>query len=165
MNLLFILLLLAASTRVELVDQIYDIPAEQWRYFEITTKQAPVRVDGDFAVLGRDGVRIALLTRADLERLRSERPHGFLAATEFRRSGTFHYLIRTPGNYVMVLDNREQSTAVKTHVRVSLDFSPQPDPPRYLSPGRRTAAILISFGVFFGIVTWSARKLLRAIKG
>ncbi|MCL4402099.1 MAG: hypothetical protein M1436_05475 [Acidobacteria bacterium] len=67
----------------------------------------------------------------------------------------------------MVLDNRaEGASAAKVRVRVWLEFSGKPGPHvGYLSPGRRVAAILISFGVFFGIVTWSAKKLLCAIKG
>ena len=39
---------------------------------------------------------------------------------------------------------------------------PHAGPPA--DPERRLAVILISFGVFFGIVTWSARRLLGAIR-
>lgn len=166
MNFCAILLLLGASTRVDLVDEIYRIPASQWRYIEVSTKQTPARVDVNFAVRGeRAKVRMALLTRADLYRLRAERPHGFLAATEFQRSGGFRHQLRTPGSYAVVLDNRsERSPAASVHVRVSLEFSPAPETGGYLSPGRRAAAILISFAVFFGIVTWSTRQLLRVMK-
>ncbi|MCL5743526.1 MAG: hypothetical protein M1541_06315 [Acidobacteria bacterium] len=161
-----ILLLLGASTHVDLVDEIYRIPPSQWRYIEVSTRQTPARVDVDFAVLGeRATVRMALLTRADLYRLRAERPHGFLAATEFQRRGAFRYQIRTPGSYAVVLDNRDEgSPAANVHVRVSMEFAPTPEAGGYLSPGRRAAAILISFAVFFGIVTWSTRKLLHAMK-
>jgi hypothetical protein len=33
---------------------------------------------------------------------------------------------------------------------------------RVLPPGRRLAVILISFGIFFGLVTWSGWRLWRA---
>jgi hypothetical protein len=51
-------------------------------------------------------------------------------------------------------------------LRVSLDFSPRrlgPEVTR-LSPERQLAVIVISFAVFFGIVAYSGRKLLRAIR-
>jgi hypothetical protein len=54
---------------------------------------------------------------------------------------------------------------VRVHLRVSLDFSGRAgETIQYLSPQRRLTVILISFAVFFGIVTWSARKLLAAVK-
>ena len=65
----------------------------------------------------------------------------------------------------MVVDNRALHAPVKVHLRVALDFSVQPEQGvRTLSPERRLAVILISFAVFFGIVTWSARKLLNAAR-
>jgi len=33
-----------------------------------------------------------------------------------------------------------------------------------LSPRRQLVVILLSFATFFGIVTWSARRLLRGIR-
>jgi hypothetical protein len=35
---------------------------------------------------------------------------------------------------------------------------------RYLSRGRRLTVVAISFGVFFAIVSLSARKLLKAVR-
>jgi hypothetical protein len=37
-------MLLAAPTSVELVDEVYQIPANQWRYVDLTLKQQPARV-------------------------------------------------------------------------------------------------------------------------
>jgi hypothetical protein len=48
---------------------------------------------------------------------------------------------------------------------VSEDFSGPPVvTARYLSPGRRLTVIVVSFAFFFAIVSFSARKLLRAMK-
>jgi hypothetical protein len=64
-----------------------------------------------------------------------------------------------------VIDNRGLRAPLRVHLRVWLDFSPRSaQDVGYLSRERRLAVILISFAVFFGIVTWSARKLLHAIR-
>lgn len=166
MTLLAGLFLLAASGRVELVDQVFDIPAAVWRYVdEIALKQTPVLLDCDFESLTRGpGLRVALLSRADLDRLRGGHPHGFIAASPPLPQGRLEYLVRTPGEYAIVVDNRD-GPAVQVRLRVSLDFSSRGETQvRYLSRDRQLAVIVISFAVFFGIVFYSARRLLRAIR-
>jgi hypothetical protein len=161
------LLLLLIATRVELVDEVYTIPPAEWRYVQVELQQTPVRVLSEFQVLSSgDQVRVALLSQADLERLRGDEAHGFLAATPPGNRGSFGYQLAAPGHYAVVVDNRARNTPVRVHLRVALDFSGQEQVGvRYLSPQRRLAVILISFAVFFGIVTWSARKLLRSMRG
>lgn len=158
---------LLGSTRVELVDEVYTIPPAEWRYVQVELKQTPVAVHCDFQVLAKGApVRVALLSRTDLERLRADQPHGFLAATPPESGGAFTYGLHRPGEYAVVVDNRALHAPVRVHLRISLDFSDRPaGGAGSLSPQRRLAVILISFAVFFGIVTWSARKLLRAIHG
>ena len=46
-------LLLAASTRVELVDEVYQIPPAEWKYVEVNLRQKPALVTASF----RCGVR------------------------------------------------------------------------------------------------------------
>ena len=163
---LLILLLLASAARVDLVDEAYVIPPAEWRYVNVALKQTPVAVNCSFEAKGSPAdVRVALLSHADLERLRNEDAHGFLAATRPGASGTFSFPLHTPGDYAVVVDNRAQHTPVRVHLRVSLDFAGQGQPGvSYLPRGKRLLVILISFAVFFGIVTWSARKLLRAMQ-
>ncbi len=163
---LLIFLLLASAARVDLVDETYTIPPAEWRYVNVALKQTPVTVHGSFEAKGSGAdVRVALLSHADLERLRADEPHGFLAATRPGASGGFNFPLHTPGDYAVVVDNRAQHTPVKVHLRVALDFGGQRQPGvGYLSPGKRLVVILISFAVFFGIVTWSTRKLLRAMQ-
>jgi hypothetical protein len=160
------LLLLGAATRVELVDEVYTIPPAEWRYVQVQLRQTPVAVNCNFQVISKDAqVRVALLNRGDLERLRADQPHGFLAATQPASEGTLYYRLQRAGEYAVVVDNRALHTPVRVHLKVALDFSGGPEPAvRTLSPQRRLAVILISFAIFFGIVTWSARKLLRAAK-
>ncbi len=159
------LLLLAVSTRVNLVNDVYQIPAREWRYVELGLRQNPALVSARFdAAGGHSDVRLALMRRDDLEHLRNGLPHGIIAETTPGRSGEMHSYIPTPGDYVLVVDNLSDSAA-GLHLWVSLDFAPPPLPgARELSTGRRLTVIGISFAVFFGIVTFSARRLLRSIR-
>jgi len=158
--------LAAAPTSVELVDEVYQIPANQWRYVDFTLKQQPALVSATFQVLtGSQQARIALMRSQDLERLRGDQPHGVLALTPLASSGNLNYYVHWPDDYAIVVDNRAaQSSAV--HLRISLEFGGSPGPAvTRLSPRRQLAVILISFAVFFGIVSYSARRLWRAVRG
>jgi hypothetical protein len=157
--------MLAAVTRVDLVDEVYRIPSGEWRYVELGLNQKPALVSSSYEVKsGSRQVRLALLRRADLERLREGLPHGVIEETPSGRLGALTPRVRGPGDFVMVVDNRGESPS-SVHLRISLDFGVRPGPEvTRLSPRRQLAVILISFAVFFGIVTWSARRLLRGIQ-
>jgi hypothetical protein len=158
-------MLLAAPTSVELVDEVYQIPANDWRYVEVSLKQQPALVSASFQVVtGAGQARIGLMRGEDLERLRAGQPHGVLALTPLASSGNLSHYVHVPDDYAIVVDNHaaEPSTV---HLRVSLEFGGGPGPAvTRLSARRQLAVILISFAVFFGIVSYSARRLWRAIK-
>jgi len=161
------LVLLAASTSVELVDEVYRIPPAEWKYVEVNLRQQPALVSASFQIeSGAGKVRLALMTRADLERLREDIPHGVLAVTEIGKSGALDFRVRQPGDYVLIVDNRSSKTQpAAVHLHIGLDFA-RPTVPLVtrLSPGRQLAVIILSFAFFSGVVTYSARKLLRAAK-
>jgi hypothetical protein len=161
------LILLAAATRLELVDEILRIPAGDWRYVELGLKQQAAFVAADFEVQsGSQLVKLELMRREDLDRLRTDRPNGVIAATAAAASGRLLYHVRVPGDYVVVIDNRNAGgQEAVARLRVALDFGARPGPQvTRLSPQRQFTVILISFAVFFGIVTYSARRLLRGIR-
>lgn len=160
------LCLLLAASSVNLVDETYRIPANEWRYVEVSLKQRPALLSASLeAQGGSDEVRVALLRREDLERLRGDRAHGVLAATGPGDSGRLEYYLRGPGNYDVVIDNRSGDAPATVHLRVWLDFGWIPGPAvTLLSPRRQFTVIAISFAVFFGIVSWSARRLMRGMK-
>jgi len=160
------LLLLAASTHVDLVDEVFQIPAGEWRYVELGLRQKPAFVAADFEVRsGSHEVRLALMRRDDLEKLREDRAHGVLAATDPGASGRLRYPVRIAGDYVLMIDNREGRDPTSTHLRVALDFGARAGPEMTrLSLERQVVVIAISFGVFFAIAGFSARRLLRGIK-
>jgi len=159
------LLLLAASTRVDLVNDVYHIPPREWRYVELGLRQNPALVSARVEGLSDSrSVRLALMRRDDLEHLRGGMPHGVLAETTPSRGGALNSYVSGAGDYVVVVDNLSDSAAT-VHLWISLDFAPPPMPEaRRLSPARQLTVIVISFAAFFGIVTFSARRLLRSIK-
>ncbi len=159
-----LLLLVAAATRVELVDQVFEIPAAEWRYVELHVRQQPVTVICHFDTAAPGAVRLALLRRGDLERLREERPHGVAAVTTRDAHGSLSYVVRSPGEYAVVVDNRaDPERAARVHLRVGLDFAARAGPHvRTLSPLRQAVVVAVSFAVFFAIVLGAGRMLLRA---
>jgi hypothetical protein len=158
-------LLAAAATSVTLVDEVYKIPANEWRYVELGLNQRPAVVSARFDVeAGSSAVRLALMRREDLEHLRAGLPHGVFAETNAAASGSLPPQVRGPGDFVLVVDNGAE-TAAAVRLRVWLDFGVRAGPQvTRLSPRRQFTVILISFAVFFGIITWSARRLLRGIR-
>jgi hypothetical protein len=155
------MLLLAAATRLELADEVYRIPAGDWKWVEVDLRQQPATVLASYLVEGGSGhVRIALIARDDLDHLQE---NALITATARGKSGGFAYRVRDRDNYAIIVDNRADKTQVATvRLRVSLDFArPQVT---QLSPQRQFTVIAISFLTFFAVVTWSARKLLNAAR-
>jgi len=160
------LCLLVSPSSVDLVDEVYRIPANEWRYVEVSLRQQPALLSAEVASpAGSPEVRAALLRREDLQRLRNDHPYGVLASTAPGPLGRLHYYINDPGDYAVVLDNRDSDAAATVRLRVWLDFAgPRGPDAGSLSPQRRLTVILLSFAGFFAIVTWSARRLLRAVR-
>jgi hypothetical protein len=160
------MLLLAATTRVELADEDCQMPAGQWRYVEVQLHQEPGRVSASYEVLSGPGnVRVALMRRDDLERLRDNLGHGHLVETALGKKGMFSDAFFRRGDFAVVLDNRDGSAAANVHLHVWLDFGGRHGPEvTQLAPTRQLTVVAISLAVFFGIVAYSGRRLLRAVK-
>jgi hypothetical protein len=158
------LILLAGSSHVELVNDVFHLPPGERRLIELGLKQRPALVAADFETDASTAqVRLALMRREDLGRTRSDLP--MMAATAAGSSGHIRYRVRTPGDYVVVIENGGNTHAVETRLRVALDFQMQSGPEvTRLSPLRQFVVIVISFAVFFAIVSYSARRLLRGIR-
>jgi hypothetical protein len=168
---LFSFILLAISTHVELVNEVVRIPAGDWRYVEVGLKQRPAFVSADYTVEPGSGeVRLALIDRDHLEQLQSKPaggtlPDGAFAITAPGRSGRLRYRAQVRGEYAVVIDNRLGARAAAAHLRVFLDFGGRPGPEvTRLSPLRQLTVVVITFAVFFAIVSYSARRLLQGIR-
>lgn len=160
MNLLLFMLLLLSSSQVLLVDEVYTIPAADWRFVEMVLQQQRSKVVCDFRVISGGGsVRVVFISLRELQSLRlGTRPHA-LESRPFQTAGKVEKQIEVPGHYAMIIESLREPARVQ--LRVNVDFSPEVG---YLSRERQLAVIVISFAVFFAIVTYSARRLLKAIR-
>jgi len=159
-----LLVLLAASLfgAAVLTDDVYQLPAGEWRWIRFDIRQRPATVVCHFETTGGE-VRAELVNRSELELFRQHKHHDALGSTEARSAGEFSQYLQESGEYAVVIENQgKRATAV--HLTVSLAFGGPPQVSRFLSPTRRLTVILVSFAVFFAIVTFSARALLRAMK-
>jgi len=151
--------LLAAFARVDLVDESFEIPAHDWRYVPRALTPQPAMVDCAFqSDLPDAQVRLVLLDPADLSAWRMGRDHGEVAATPAAPRGTLRAVVQDPETYVAIENSGPRAARVRLRV-----FLEQPRV-RYLSRGRQLAVIVISFGVFSAIVSFSARRLLKAVR-
>lgn len=154
-----LLFLLALAPHPDLIDEHFEIPASDWRYVPRAITQEPAMVDCVFQADRPDAqVRLVLLTHEDLNAWRLGRDHEEIAATPAGPSGMLRIPVHDLDTYVAVENRAPRPARVRLRV-----FQEQPRV-RYLSQGRQLAVIIISFGVFFAIVTFSARKLLKALR-
>ena len=158
--------LLLLPTTTELVDEVYHVPADEWRYIEVSLRQHPALLAADVEALeaGRE-IRVALVRSEDLDRDRNGRPHGALAFSELGRSTHLRYYVRTPGDYAVVVENRDADRETAVRMKVWLDFGAgRGMEVTQLSPLRRLTVVLTSCAVLIGFVTWSARRLLIGMR-
>jgi hypothetical protein len=155
-----LLFLLAAFPRLDPIDENFEIPANDWRYVPRPLTTEPAMVDCVFQCDRTDArVRLVLLGRDDLNAWRAGRDHDEVAATPASARGTLRLPVHDADTYVAI-ENRG-SRPVGVRLRVFIEQAQV----RYLSRGRQLAVIVISFGVFFAIVSLSARKLMQSLKG
>lgn len=155
------ILLVAASSSAGLVDQTFLIPANDWRFVDLGLRHRPAAIHAEFDVQTGPPVQLILMERTDLERLNRGETHAVVAATGVRPHGRLNVRTVKPGDYVVVVENRSGETeAANVRLRVSVDFVEATQ----LSPERQLTVVAISFAVFFGIVTYSARRLWQGVR-
>ena len=158
-----LLLMFFAADAQTLLDEVVEVPSNDWRYAQVVLKQLPVTIEYEFQVISGDGaIRAALVNLEGLEDVKKGDREP-LGSGAFQRQGNFSRLIGVPDEYAVVIENRGPGRA-SVRLRVSLDFSERRVQVRYLSSERRWAVIGISACVFLAIVLISARKLLGAMR-
>ncbi|SPE27867.1 conserved hypothetical protein [Candidatus Sulfopaludibacter sp. SbA3] len=103
-----VLLLFASATRVQLLDEPFDIPAHEWRYdSELGLYQRAATLIVDYQVKSGGPVRLLLMTHEDEERLSRGKSHDTITSAGPGPSGHLHFAVPQPGDYVLVIDNRD----------------------------------------------------------
>jgi hypothetical protein len=162
-----LLWLLAASPqdmRQTLMDEVYTIPASDWRYVPVVLKQPPVTLECEFKVLSGGAVKVGLVNGQGLAAMRQGRRHDTLATTSFVNGGRLTYGVLEPDEYAVIVDNGlEGRGAAQVQLRVALEFpGRQQAQVRQLSPARRVVVAAISLAIFLGIVTYAGKRLRAA---
>lgn len=158
--------LLLAVSRVALLDEVVRIPASKYGLVDVMMRQQAATIDCEFQVQrGGEGVRLALMTRANARRLLAGRTYQALSTTTFLKSGRFRFPVDEPGEYVLVLDNQvEGRKPADVALKVSLIFGEGSGAGvQELSPQRRYVVIAVSLLVFLAITAVTAAKLRRAL--
>ena len=119
-------------------------------------------MNANFEVLSPGEVRLALLTTR-IRNASSGTNRTACSTTGWGRRGSLSFQVPHPDDYDIVVDNREGKRDVRVRVRVSLDFGPAGPEAVTAAPARQLTAVVLSFLFFFGVVTYSARRILRAI--
>jgi hypothetical protein len=154
------LLAMAAPQSVDVTDEVYQLPPNDWRWVEISLNQRAAVVNAQYAaVAGAPAIRAALVPRSDLRNLHSGEGLDDFDPTSASPAGRLRRHTREPGNYAVVIENRSPAPAA-VRVRIWLDFPVATT----ISPRRQLTVVAVSFAVFFAIVGFSARRLIRALR-
>jgi hypothetical protein len=173
MNLLIIVALLSAFTASAQVNhstpekgQPFRLEPGDFRWVPFTVRQTPAEVDCHFEVLqGSPSVHVELLPMSEFRLFNRGREYTKLAVTPEGRDGDFRRVIDVSGQYAVMVVNGTHAPPATVALQVRTTVNPTAkDTARTLPPERRLAVILISFAVFFVTVTWSSRKLIRAMR-
>jgi len=162
------LLLAAVSAPAPFVDEDrYRIRPGDLEMVLLPLRRNPAMVNLSFSVQsGSNLVRLMLIRQDDFDRAQGDvsRVPGdaILALTPRGRSGSLTRRIAHKGDYLILLDNRaDRENGAVVQMRVAFAYPKVSQ----LSPQRQFTGIAISFLTFFAVVTYSARKLLKATRG
>jgi hypothetical protein len=164
--LLLVALCAQAADRVTLFEEMVKLPSSQWRALTVTLKQRPATVEVDYTVVrGNPGVRAILMSRIEVERFREGKSPRVLSTTSANRDGKLRYLVTRPGDYVVLLDNRQErrgGSTVQLKIGLAYDREHVSFEPGRLPDGRRRVVVAVSLLGFVLVGGWSGWRLWGA---
>jgi hypothetical protein len=133
------------------------------RFMQFTVTRVPTLVDCRFRVLrGSPTVHMEILAHGEYRRFIEGHDYDAMALTQDGAEGQIRRMLDDRGRFDVVVMNAPGAPVAMVDLEVRTDLDPNADSvARELAPGRRLAVILISFAIFFGLVTFSAMRLLR----
>jgi hypothetical protein len=134
------------------------------RYIQFSVTHVPTLMDCTFKVLkGEPSVHMEVMSDVSYRQYIRGRDYEPLASSAEGESGEIRRLLDERGRFdVMLVNTGTAAVVVEMEVRTDLDPSAE-SLARVLSPERRLTVILVSFGLFFGMVIWAGVKLLRGV--
>lgn len=166
-----LLLLLAAGSyrNINVFDQRYEVPHNTWSYTDPADwrfpqeewRDLPATVRATYVVESGPPLRLLLMDRASLDAFEHGGPPTLLAATPAAAFGVLRRRVGSPADCFLVLDNRGSTETAVVHLMVTADSWNAAE----LSPRRKLVVLAVSFGLFFGMVGYSAAKLWKVFRG
>ncbi len=159
-------MLVAAGMQAQESSQPFRLGPGDFRWVPFTVQKTPTEVECLFRVLdGSPTVHMELLPMSEFHSFDRGEDYSTIALTPATRTGEFRHVIDTRGRYALVVINAKNAPAAIVALDLRTSLNPNPaDVARTLPPHRQLAVILISFAFFFVSVTWSSRKLIRAMR-
>jgi hypothetical protein len=108
-------------------------------------------------------VHLELLPEGAFRPMQRGLAHQVIAATAEGRSGTLQFMLREPGNYRIIVANKNGARPATVTWQVGTDLNPEPTA-TVLTPRRRMVTIVVSFLLFFAMVGYSGWRLKTAIR-
>lgn len=157
-----ILLLLAPAlpaARITVIDEEIEVPARSVQAMNVSLRQkrAVIEIRHNLGqVQGRPAVLLRTPVRAPGGRME------FLLVPPAGEA-TFRFPARAPGEYAVLVDNRQGSQPTRVALEVDLIFGqPGAAEPALLPGSRRAAVVAVSVLFLLGVGYFSGRKLLAA---
>lgn len=166
MKFVFLALLLAAGAQAQDRAQPFRLAPGDFRWIPFNVRQTPTEVECRFDVLeGHPSVHLELLPMSEFRLFDRGEEHSSLAVTPDARTGNFRRIIDSRGRYALVVINAKNAPPATVTLDLQTNVNPSnTDMARTLPPQRQLAVILISFAFFLVTVSWSSRKLIRAMR-
>lgn len=161
----FFALLLLTATPTASFDRTVRVPAADIRGLELTIKNRPGTIDMRYRTEdAASRVRAVVLAKADQPRFRAGRTVAELVSTPYAREGSLKLHLITPGDYVIILDNRPDARHdAQVRVRGQIVYDGEPVTAWELPPHRKAAVMTASLAVFFALFWWSGRRVVAAV--
>jgi hypothetical protein len=132
----------------------------EYRWLQFKVRTIPTVVDCKYKVTsGRGTVHMEVLTMPEFRRYYRGQPHETFAESQRGPQGEIRQMVDERGDFAVLVKNDDHAPMVMVDLEVGTDSDPSA---QVLPPERRLAVILISFGIFFAIVTVSGWRLWRA---
>lgn len=161
-----LLLLLAVAPQNVVIERSVRVPAADMRSLHFSVRNRPATIAMEYKVQRSVPVRLILMAQADEARFRAGRAVTEIGRTDFQSAGSVKTYVATPGEYVVVVDNRAAARdAAMVELRGTLSYDMTPRAARQLSGRTRVAVIATSLMFFLTIVWGAGRPLWAAMLG
>jgi hypothetical protein len=139
------------TRRQAVFNDTIEVARQRTRAIPFSLVERPATVVCSYKIVNdKLGVRAVLLSAGEMEQFREGKPTHYLAKTEFARSGQLRHRVTHPGDYRILLDNRDSNgSPAQVSVRTWLEFEEYTSfAPTTLPQSRQRAVVAFSLVLF-----------------